>query len=130
MPLTHTDAIAQVIQAIQAAGGRAVKRDDGLVYDRNGRRRRRLSGPADVYGVVPPQGRHVEVEVKVGADRWRDDQRAWARTMAGLGARVVLARWHHRPVGDEADVLAEIGGTLLLLHQGDDHRLLVEEITS
>jgi hypothetical protein len=123
----HADAIAQVIFAIQSCGGRAVKRDTGLVYDANFRKRSQRSGPADVYGVLPG-GRHFEAEVKIGTDPWRKRQRDWARVMAGLGALVLLARWHHRPVADEVDVLADIGGAHLLIPAGADAAPLIRQV--
>jgi len=129
MTPTHTEGITRVVLAVQSAGGRAMKRDDGLVYDRDGRKRRRLSGPCDVYGVLPPCGLHVEIEVKVGDDPWRGPQRDFAKTMAGLGARVVLVRWHHRPVGDEADVVAGLGGRFLLLDGEGDAAAIVGALT-
>lgn len=125
--MKHSDAIAQTIFAIQSCGGRAVKRDTGLVYDAEGRKRPQRSGPADVYGVLPG-GRHIEAEVKIGADTWSKAQRNWARVMANLGALVILARWHHRPVSDEADVLAEIGGVHLLIPVGADAAPLIRQV--
>lgn len=67
-----------------------------------------VTGEADVQAVLPPYGRAVGVEVKVGRDTPRPAQLRWAEKFAEAGGIYVLAHF-----GDVDEAKARIMAALL-----------------
>lgn len=115
--ISHSDACNEVIFVIQCFGGRAWRREVGLFYDeRGGARKIGVAGQGDVYGYLPPLryghlAAPIEVEVKTGQGRRREEQKRWAHFVKKMGALYHLARFNDLVDGREtlASYLKEIG---------------------
>ena len=100
----HSALVRSVVEAITASGGFAWTNSTGAM--RTGERYVRFGSPGapDVLGVL--NGRSIAIEVKTGAGRLTDQQRAWAerhQRAGGLWAEV-------RSLDDAAPVLARAKG--------------------
>lgn len=51
-----------------------------------------LNGTADIMGIIGPNGRMLQVEVKVGKDQMFEDQRGIAAMVSGHGGVYLVAR--------------------------------------
>jgi len=95
-PVGQFVALTDLIRATNAASAiaalRAVRRQDIGV-----------TGEADVQAILPPHGRAVGVEVKVGRDTPSDAQLHWAEKFAEAGGIYVLAHF-----GDPEEAKARI----------------------
>ena len=60
-----------------------------------------VTGQADISGILAPNGRRIEVEVKTGGDKQTKEQKRWQRMIEAMGGVYVLAR----TVGDVAAIL-------------------------
>ena len=100
-PVGQFVALTDLIRATNAASAiaalRAVRRQDIGV-----------TGEADVQAILPPHGRAVGVEVKVGRDTPSDAQLHWAEKFAEAGGIYVLAHF-----GDPEEANARIRAALL-----------------
>lgn len=89
--MTHGDLVNEVVLALSEAGALAYKNNTGVLRDRDGRPvRYGCVGSPDVVACVA--GRFVGVECKVGRDRQRIEQRAFADATARAQGIYVLAR--------------------------------------
>lgn len=100
-PVGQFVALTDLIRATNSAGALAALR---------GVRRQRIgvTGEADVQAVLPPHGRAVGVEVKVGLDTPSAAQLHWKEKYSEVGGIYVLARF-----GDVDEAKARIKGALL-----------------
>jgi len=100
-PVGQYVALTDLIRATNAASAiaalRAVRRQNIGV-----------TGEADVQAVLPPHGRAVGVEVKVGRDTPSDAQLHWAEKFTEVGGIYVLAHF-----GDAEEAKARIRAALL-----------------
>lgn len=101
--LVHNNAVSLVLLELSNLGVYAQRREVGMFYNPRdvkllkealltGRLPTSLhphkigvDGEADIQGLVPPHGRGLAVEVKVGRDKLRPKQVSWAKMWAGLG---------------------------------------------
>ena len=129
--MTHADACKLVMQWLSEAGCRFVTlrpvgqfvaltdlmratNSAGAIAALRAVRRQRIgvTGEADVQAILPPHGRAVGVEVKVGRDTPRPAQLHWAEKFAEAGGIYVLAHF-----GDEAEAKARIRAALLAVRR-------------
>ena len=92
MAARHSALVSATINYIALRGGLAWKTQSGVLpvgarFVHTGRR-----GLPDVIGVLPPRGRMVAVEIKVGRDTPTRAQQTVHATLARLGALVVVVR--------------------------------------
>lgn len=94
MAKAHSRKCTEVVLLIQDHGGLAWREENGLFYDTEGKPRRLgVAGRPDVLGIIPPRGRLLGVEVKVGRDKSRTGQEAWAREAEAIGAISCVAHF-------------------------------------
>ena len=103
--MTANDLTKQILQYLDLVGVLAWRNNSGLLPDANGVRRIRAGavGSGDVLAVMPPEGRFLSIEVKVGKDRVRDSQRDWNEKVRRRGGRAIVAR----SLQDVIDVVEE-----------------------
>jgi hypothetical protein len=90
--MKHSDACNLVRLAVSEAGGLALPYNTGALEDANGRLIKfGLPGASDLIACVA--GRAFFIEVKVGKDAWRTEQRKFADAVERTGGRYVLARF-------------------------------------
>jgi hypothetical protein len=98
--MTHGDLVNEVTLALSAAGALAWKNNTGVLRDVNNRPvRYGCVGSPDVLACV--KGRFVGVECKVGKDRQRTEQKAFAAATDRAQGLYILAR----SVDDVTDTL-------------------------
>jgi len=49
-------------------------------------------GAGDIKAVIPPLGRSMDIEVKIGRDRQRESQKAYQSEIEGMGGIYILVR--------------------------------------
>lgn len=125
--MTHADACKLVMQWLSEAGCRFVTlrpvgqfvaltdliratNSAGAIAALRAVRRQRIgvTGEADVQAILPPHGRAVGVEVKVGRDSTSAAQLHWAEKFTEAGGIYVLAHF-----GDPDEAKARIRAALL-----------------
>ncbi len=95
--LTHSALKAQILEYLTLRGWLAWSNNSGAFPVEDGTHQRRYvrfgkRGSADIFAVHPPDGRFVSIEVKVGRDDLRDDQRQWMQDVQAHGGMAVVAR--------------------------------------
>ena len=99
----HNNAVSLVLLELSNLGVYAQRREVGMFYNPREVRMLRealitgraapslhphrigVEGEADIQGVIPPHGRALAVEIKVGQDRLRPKQAAWRKMWANHG---------------------------------------------
>lgn len=69
-------------------------RIDAVAHNRDGSTRRikaGIDGQADLSGIIGPDGRRLEIEIKVGKDRQSLKQRAFDQMIISLGGLYIIA---------------------------------------
>src|SRR3954471_20653162 len=98
--MTHDQALARALLAITRAGGRGFRHEVGTVRAaRGGWHRIGPAGESDIMGLTAT-GRALAVEVKVGRDRLKPPQLAFAAAWTRLGGLHVVARYTDAEDGD------------------------------
>ena len=88
--MTHSELVNRIL-AYLSPMGLCWSNNTGALKDGNGRLvRYGLKGSADILACI--KGRFVAIEVKVGRDRLRPVQKAFAEAVARNGGVVILAR--------------------------------------
>jgi hypothetical protein len=96
--MNHADACNLIRLAVSELGGLCLEYKTGALKDGNGRLIRfGLPGASDLIACI--DGRAFFIEVKVGRDRQRPEQRKFQAAVERAGGRYVLARF---PGGIEA----------------------------
>ena len=91
--MTHGDLLNAILLALSARGVLAWKNNTGALTDRDGRLvRYGLKGSSDILGVIPPSGKALAIEVKVGRDRLRPEQARFGEAFVRHGGIWVVAR--------------------------------------
>jgi hypothetical protein len=96
--MKHSEVVRAVEQSLLALGVPAWKANTGAaVYQDPLRRRKRFTrygmrGCPDVLAIMPPDGRFLGVEVKMGRDPVRDDQRRFIDAVRRAGGEVIVYR--------------------------------------
>jgi hypothetical protein len=122
----HNNAVKLVLVQLSNLGVYAARREVGMFYDPRDVRALKealtrggpaptlhphkigVDGEADIQGLIPPMGRGLAVEVKVGKDRLRPQQAQWAKMwVAGGGVHLVIHPDHSDWTLRLADVIAE-----------------------
>jgi hypothetical protein len=100
--LKHSDAVARIRLAISMMGGLSVPYTVGTFRAMDSERAIRVGTPgvSDVIACI--DGRAIFVEVKVGADRQRDEQKSFQRAAEKAGALSVLAKFTDKEDGVSA----------------------------
>lgn len=109
MKMTHNDLRKFVIDYLRAQGCYCWPNSTVGVFDpvkKIYRRNATFKGPADVMCVMKG-GQHLEVEVKIGKDQLRPEQRIHATQVISKGGRYLVAR---TPEQFQQDYLALIWG--------------------
>lgn len=87
--MTHSDLVNEILLYL-APLGLCWNNNTGALQDRTGRLvRYGLKGSSDILACI--KGRFVAIEVKVGRDRLRPEQKAFAEIVARNGGVVILA---------------------------------------
>ena len=97
--MKHSDAIAKVRLAITELGGISVPYTVGMFRTMDGERvvKVGIDGVSDVLACI--SGRFVGVEVKVGRDQHRDNQKSFKAAVERAGGVHVLARFTDKEDG-------------------------------
>lgn len=91
--MKHSDAVNLVLVELSSLQCLVTRRDVGMFLDTRGNHRRiGVSGEADVQGTRPPDGRSIGVEVKVGTDRPKQNQKQWATAFTSRGGLYAVVR--------------------------------------
>lgn len=103
--MTANDLTKQILQYLGLVGVLAWRSNAGRFEDSKGIRRlwAAPTGSGDILAVMPPDGRFLSIEVKVGKDRVRDSQRDWIEQVRRRGGRAIVAR----SLQDVIDVVEE-----------------------
>jgi len=91
----HSDLVEAILGTFGAMPGlRLWKQPVGVGVAPSGTHVNRygIKGMADISGILAPNGRRVEIEVKTGTGRCSGEQRAWATMVAHHGGLYVEAR--------------------------------------
>ncbi len=64
----------------------------GIPVKGGGRRGSGMVGVSDILGVVPPAGRFLAIEAKIGQDRLRPEQEGFLSVVESLGGLVYVAK--------------------------------------
>ena len=90
--MNHSDACNRVRLAVSRIGGLILEYKTGALKDEHGRLIRFGSpGASDLIACI--EGKFVAIEVKVGKDPWRKDQRDFGLAVEAAGGLYVLARF-------------------------------------
>lgn len=92
--MTANDLTRQILDYLALMGVMAWRNNSGLLPDAHGIRRIRAGakGSGDILAILPPNGRFLSIEVKVGKDRLRDSQRDWMAEVQRAGGLAIVAR--------------------------------------
>lgn len=92
--MTEAELMNQILLAFGARPDLKIWRSNVLVArDRTGRVvRAGIKGQADISGILAPQGRRVEIEVKTATGRQRPEQKNWQAMIEAMGGIYVVAR--------------------------------------
>lgn len=87
---------AQILEYLTLRGIQCWRNNTGAyaVEGKTGRRFIRFGkkGSGDILGIIPPDGRFLSIEVKVGKDKPRDAQREWMADVVQHGGIAMIAR--------------------------------------
>jgi len=99
--MKHADAVNLIRLAVSEMGGLSLKYTTGAFLTRDTGRHISVGqeGASDVVACI--DGRAVFIEVKVGRDEWREEQRGFAQAVASAGGRYVLVRFDEHADGVE-----------------------------
>ncbi len=94
---THNELKVQIVELLTLRGWLAWSNNTGAFPVEDGKHERRYvrfgrKGSADIFAVRPGDGRFYSIEVKVGKDDLRDDQRQWMHDVRAHGGVAIVAR--------------------------------------
>lgn len=85
-----------ILEYLAWRGIKAWKNQTGAYSVEDGMHKRRFirfgrKGSGDILGIMPPDGRFLSIEVKVGKDKPRDAQREWMADVVQHGGIAIIA---------------------------------------
>lgn len=88
----HTRLVNQLLEALALAGILAWPNNTGAIKYEGRFLRYGKKGSGDIIAVLPPSGRHAEIEAKTGNATQRKEQKTHQRIVEKMGGLYIVAR--------------------------------------